>query len=45
MLTGRLHHRHQPLAQRHERGRDVRIVLAERPRVDAGNEEAGRLEE
>ena len=38
-------HRHQPLAQRHQVRRDIRIVVAQRTRVHAGHEEAGRVEE
>ena len=45
MLTGRLHHRHEPLPQRHESGCDVGVVVAQRPRVHAGHEKAGGLEE
>ena len=40
-----LHHVHQLLSQRHQVGRDVGIVVAQRPRVDAGDEVAARLEE
>ena len=38
-------HRHQRLAQRHQVGRDVGIFLRQRPRVHAGHEEAGDLEQ
>ena len=40
MLTGRSRHRHQPLPQRHQCRRDVGVGVAQRPAVDARNEEA-----
>ena len=38
-----LHHGHQRFAQRNEIRRDVRVIFADRPGVDAGHEEAGHL--
>ena len=40
-VHGPFDHRHELLAQRHQVGRDVGILVAQRSRVDAGDEEPG----
>ena len=45
MLTGRAGHRHERFPQRDQVGSDVRVVLRERTRVYARDEEAGGSEQ
>src|SRR6476619_774431 len=44
-VDGTLHHRHEPFSERHEIGRDVGILVAERTGMNARHPEPGGLVE